>query len=49
VDVLIFGILADEWREHRVGLRRSLSRATILALGHEPAGSFSWPDVAPPG
>jgi len=47
VDVLIFGILSDEWREHRVGLRRSLSRDTILALGHGTAGSLSWPDTAP--
>jgi len=43
VDVMIFGILAEEWHAHRSALRQTLSASTILTLGIEPSGCFSWP------
>jgi RimJ/RimL family protein N-acetyltransferase len=46
VDVMIFGILAGEWRAHRAVLRRAMSPATVLVLGREPSASLSWPDFA---
>jgi RimJ/RimL family protein N-acetyltransferase len=43
VDVMIFGILADEWRAHRVELRRSMSPTTVLTLGGPSLESLTWP------
>jgi RimJ/RimL family protein N-acetyltransferase len=48
VDVMIFGILAGEWRAHRVTLRRAMRPSTVLILGREPSTSLSWPDFASP-
>jgi RimJ/RimL family protein N-acetyltransferase len=45
VDIMLFGILAAEWREHRVALRRALQPDTVLSLG-ERAGGLAWPDPA---
>lgn len=46
VDVMIFGILASEWRAHRVTLRRAMSSSTVLVLGREASPSLSWPALA---
>ena len=47
VDVMIFGILADEWRAHRNALRRTLSSSTILTLGGDTSAFSSWPSLGP--
>ena len=47
VDVMIFGILADEWRAHRNALRRTLSSSTILTLGGDTSAFSSWPALGP--
>jgi RimJ/RimL family protein N-acetyltransferase len=46
VDLLIFGILAEEWREHRSQLRQRLVPQTVVTLGRQPLSRWSWP--APP-
>jgi RimJ/RimL family protein N-acetyltransferase len=46
IDVMIFGILADEWRAHRVELRRSMSPKTVLTLGGRSPQPYTSPSVA---
>jgi RimJ/RimL family protein N-acetyltransferase len=46
VDVMIFGLLAEEWREHRVAMRNGLDPSTVVTLGSDPSGRWSWPGIA---
>jgi RimJ/RimL family protein N-acetyltransferase len=43
VDLAVFGILAEEWREHRLVLRQRLEPNTILTFGARPEGRWTWP------
>jgi RimJ/RimL family protein N-acetyltransferase len=47
IDLVVFGILAEEWREHRPRLRQKLAGKTAIALGSQPSGRWSW--AAAPG
>jgi RimJ/RimL family protein N-acetyltransferase len=47
IDVIVMGLLADEWRERRAAMRRKLGDHTIVTLGDDPAGRWSWPSVSP--
>ena len=43
VDQMIYGILADEWREHRRQLSGRLRRDAVVSLGSREMGQWSWP------
>ncbi len=47
IDLMIFGILAEEWRAHRDGLRERLSNRTVITLGRTSSGRWSWPGTEP--
>jgi RimJ/RimL family protein N-acetyltransferase len=43
VDLMVFGILADEWREHRGVLRETLGTKTVVTLGDDRSSQWCWP------
>ncbi len=45
IDLMVFGILAEEWRKHRSVLKRKLRANTVVTLGEKPWGRWSWPEV----
>ncbi len=44
-DVLVVGILADEWLKRRETLQGELSADTCVALGDGSSGRWSWPQM----
>lgn len=45
VDLMVFGILAEEWREHRSMLKAKLRTDVVVTLGAKPWGRWSWPQI----
>lgn len=43
IDLNVYGILAEEWRECRVPLSRSLSPAIQVSLGEYSGAGWTWP------
>lgn len=44
-DVVVIGILQEEWLDRKADLARSLSSDTVLILGRAPQGGRSWPPL----
>lgn len=42
-DMVVIGILRQEWIERRETLAEELDEAIVLSFGHSPSGSWSWP------
>ena len=45
-DILVIGILADEWRKRRESLQGELGTDTCVALGDGSSGLWSWPQMS---
>lgn len=43
LDLIVIGILAEEWRKQRVALASQLGPETVVVIGNDPRGSRSWP------
>jgi RimJ/RimL family protein N-acetyltransferase len=46
VDIVVIGILSDEWLTHRELLQNALSADTCVALGAGSSGRWSWPRIS---
>ena len=49
IDQMIYGVLADEWRDHRDKLRQQVDSRVVITMGDRPSGSWSWPRLPESG
>ena len=45
VDMIIVGILRQEWRERRKALAEELNTKTVVTFGRHSSGTWAWPTV----
>lgn len=49
VDVMVIGILAEEWKEHRKKLHRNLGSDTVVTFRGNSSTCWSWPPLETEG
>lgn len=49
IDQMIYGILAEEWYDHRDTLRQRVGSKVVVTLGGRPWGAWSWPRLPESG
>src|SRR5262249_45216497 len=47
LDMIVAGVLREEWLEHRDALRAAMDPQTILKFGSAGSASYAWPSTAP--